>query len=80
MKPVYELYKGKEIKANNYSGIIVGYNQEYIILATRDTPTAAFKKLDKTSYVDPEYKHEMWNYVYGSESYIEKYLKDAENN
>lgn len=76
MKTIYEKFKGRGVEFNNqYSGILVGYNDSFLILATRDTPAVSFKKLDKSAFVESDFKSECWSYVYCSESYVEKYGK-----
>lgn len=74
MKSIYEKYKGKEIKNNLYSGIVVGYNEDKLILAVEGNPVPSFKKLDKDAYVEDYYRADNNRFCYSDERSIEKYL------
>jgi len=65
---VYNIYKGKKIKQDDYTGYVCGYGLGRYILATESHPNACFRRLDKDSYVDDEYKDKKYQYVYCDEA------------
>jgi len=74
MKAVYEKYCGKEIKTGNYSGQVAGYSEDKVILAVEGNPIPSFKRLDKDSWVEDQWRAGNHRFVYSDESAIERYL------
>lgn len=70
MKILYEKYKGKIING----GIIVGYSEDKLLLAVQGNPMPSFKRLDRDTYIDEEYKTGTHRFVYCDESTVEKFL------
>lgn len=77
MKKVYSLYKGKTIEyPDGVKGLIVGFCDNNLIGACECNPTYSFRRLDKNTFIEEEYKSNKYRYFYVLESVIEKqYLK-----
>ena len=69
MEVVYKKLKGKELKYPLYSGVIVGYTSNKLILATTDKTDKSFRKFDKkdTPYIEELYKDSRFRYVWCDE-------------
>lgn len=74
MKKVYENYSGKEIKTSSYQGVVAGYSEDKVILAVEGNPIPSFKRLDKDSWVEDQWRSGNHRFVYSDEAAIEKYL------
>jgi len=68
MNRVYKAIKGKTVKFGTYSGIICGYGDATFIAATEDKPPYSFRKLDKGTTIEEEYKDSKYRYFYVNES------------
>lgn len=70
MEIVYKKYSGKQVKyPGEVEGIIVGYCDNNLIAACDSChPTYSFRRLDKNTYIDENYKESKWRYFYVNES------------
>lgn len=74
MKRIYDLFAGKEIQTETYTGIVCGYSSDKIILAVDGNPKPSFKRLDKDSWVADYWRTGNHRFIYSNEANIEKYL------
>lgn len=73
MKTLYEKYKFRTFThQDNVEGIIVGYCNNALIGACENcAPIYSFRRLDKNTYIDENYKDSRFRYFYCSENTAE---------
>ena len=76
MERLYKLYKGKVIKYPDCEGILCGYTEDNLLMATEDKSQASFRKFGKESqFVEEEFKDGKYRYLYVSEKTVEEQHK-----
>lgn len=78
---VYEIIKGKELKYQDYSGLVIGYVSDKFILATTDKTGKSFRKFDRrdTPFIEEEYKNPKFKYVWLDEADVYKQHPELRN-
>lgn len=74
MQIIYDKYKNKEITYQDGTvGIVCGFVQNNLLLATKEKPEYSFRRFDKGfHFVEEKYKGEEYRYCYCNESTVEK--------
>jgi hypothetical protein len=67
MEIVYKRYKNKVITHNNYTATCCGYTDSNLILATTDRPNCCFRKVDKSMYIQDDFRDVKFKYVFEDE-------------
>jgi hypothetical protein len=71
MKIIYEKYKNKKVKYPNCFGIVCGYCDDNILIATEQTPLYSFRKFGKDfHFIEEEFKNQKYRYCYVSENFL----------
>ena len=71
MNRIYKTIKGKTVKFGEYEGTICGFGDGTFIAATEQKPLYSFRKLDKGTTIEEEYKDNKYRYFYVNESDIQ---------
>lgn len=74
MDKVYQKYRLKEVTNNGYTGTLVGFSEDRFLLAAeeKDAPSYSFRRLDKGSFVEEEYRDKRFRYWYVNENLLDK--------
>lgn len=72
MKLAYEKLKGLKVTHNETEGMLAGFCHDRLIAATLTNPHYSFRRLEKDTFIEEEYKDAKYRYFYCSESFIEK--------
>lgn len=68
MLRIYSKLKNKVVKYPTYSGIVCGYTENRLILATEDNPRSSFRKFEKGgAFIEEQFKDSKYRYVYADE-------------
>lgn len=71
MKLAYQRLKGLEVTHGETKGVLIGFCHDRFIGATLTSPHYSFRRLEKDSFIEEEYKDVKYRYFYISESYVE---------
>lgn len=70
MEIIYNKYRGKKVEyPGNVEGIIVGYCDNNLIVGCDSChPSYSFRRLDKDTFIEDEYKESKYRYFYCTEA------------
>ena len=77
MEKFYNTHKNVKINRGDYTGIVCGYKPNMVILAVEDygaIKDRTWRRLDKDTYIDSQYKDAKYRYIYEDADYILKQL------
>ena len=77
MEQFYNKHKNVKVDRGTYSGVVCGYKSNMVILAVEDYSKVkdwTWRRLDKDTYIDPQYKDTKFRYIYEDADYILKQL------
>lgn len=74
---VYKKYKGFKVKCESYSGTVCGINSDKILCATEENPQCAFRRTDKDTWIEEEFKDKKYRYFYMDENILDKQTKSG---
>lgn len=76
MQRVYEKCKNKKVSYSGYFGLVCGYTENRLIIATESSPICSFRRLDKGGgFIADKYKDSKYRYTYADEKDVDKYKK-----
>lgn len=79
MLRIYEKYKGMPVHHGEIKGVICGFTDNNLIMATEQNPLYSFRKFDKEGhFVEEEYKDKKYRYSYILESTVEAQHNDIQ--
>ena len=71
MQIIYKRIKGKSLKYESYEGVICGYSDTKLVLATLDSPGCSFRKTDKEKmFIEEEFRDTKYRYCWANESEV----------
>jgi hypothetical protein len=70
MKIIYDKNKGKEFDYPECKGVICGYTDAHLLLATKTTTEYTFRKFKEFHFIEEEFKDKSYRYCYVLESYL----------
>jgi hypothetical protein len=75
MDRVYKSMRGKIIRFKGYEGIVCGYSDGRYLAATETKPMCSFRKVDKGTTIEEDYKDSRYRYFYFNEADFSKQKK-----
>ena len=68
MDRVYKSMRGKTIRYEGYEGVICGYSDGRYLAATETKPECSFRKVDKGTTIEDDFKDSRYRYFYLNEA------------
>lgn len=76
MQRIYDKYKNRKVTYSSYSGLVCGYTENRLIIATESSPLCSFRRLDKGKvYISEKYKDSKYRYTYADEKDVDVFKK-----